>query len=299
MAHEPNIPLLPTCFIGCETPLAESRIVLFGAPFDGTVTFRPGSRFGPAQMRPDSYGLEAYSPYQDADLEDAAVHDAGDLDLPFGRVERALAEIGAFSKRVVEAGRQPLMLGGEHLVTLPALKAVHAKHPDLCVLHFDAHTDLRADYLGEPLSHATVLRRVWDELGDGRIFQFGIRSGLREEFEWAKTHTHLHPFDLDGLDTALDAIGSRPVYVTIDLDVLDPSVFPGTGTPEPGGVTFRELLAALCKLRRLRIAGGDVVELAPHYDASGVSTAVACKVVRELAVAMSARESQQEKPGRF
>ncbi|MFT9077383.1 agmatinase [Ethanoligenens sp.] len=286
MANEKAPSLLPTCFIGCETSFEESKIVLFGAPFDGTVTFRPGSRFGPAQMRPDSYGLESYSPYQDANLEDAAIHDAGDLDLPFGRVERALGDIGAFAGKIVRAGKRPLMLGGEHLVTLPALQAVHARHGDLCVLHFDAHTDLRVDYLGEPLSHATVLRRIWDELGDGRIFQFGIRSGLREEFEWAKAHTTLHPFDLDGLDAAIEAIGGRPVYVTIDLDVLDPSVFSGTGTPEPGGVSFKELLNALCKLHRLHIAGADVVELAPHYDASGVSTAVACKVVRELGIAM-------------
>lgn len=286
MANEQSIPILPSCFIGCETAYDDSQIVLFGAPFDGTVTFRPGSRFGPAQMRPDSWGLESYSPYQDADLEDAGVHDAGDLDLPFGRVERALSDIGRFADTVVQAGKKPLMLGGEHLVTLPAVQAVHRQYEDLCVLHFDAHTDLRVDYLGEPLSHATVLRRIWDELGDGRIFQFGIRSGLREEFQWAKTHTALHPFDLDGLDAALDAIGSRPAYVTIDLDVLDPSVFPGTGTPEPGGVMFKELLGALCKLHRLDIVGADVVELAPHYDASGVSTAVACKVVRELAIAM-------------
>ncbi len=279
---------LPACFIGCETSFAKSRTVLFGAPFDGTVTFRPGSRFGPAQMRPDSYGLETYSPYQDADLEDAAVHDAGDLDLPFGQTEHALAKIEACAAHIVESGKRPLMLGGEHLVTLPALRAVRRRFPELYVLHFDAHTDLRPDYLGEPLSHATVMRRVWDEVGDGRVFQYGIRSGLKEEFDWAKKHTLLHPFDLNGLTEARAAIGRRPVYVTVDLDVLDPSVFPGTGTPEPGGVTFNDLLKAICDLQGLNIQGADVVELAPHYDASGVSTAVACKIVRELAIAMDA-----------
>jgi agmatinase len=177
------------------------------------------------------------------------------------------------------------MLGGEHLVTLPAVTACLERRPDLCVLHFDAHADLRDDYLGETLSHATVMRRIWDQLGDGRIWQLGIRSGTAAEFAFARAgHVLMHPFNLDGLAAAIEAIGDRPVYLSIDLDVLDPSVFPGTGTPEPGGVDFLTLLQALLSLRCLNIIGADLVELAPHYDTSGVSTAVALKLLRELLI---------------
>ena len=285
MPEENDAGFLPSTFLGCGADYDGSRIVLFGAPFDGTVTFRPGSRFAPSRMRAESWGLETYSPYAGRDLEDCRIHDAGDLDLPFGDPRAALDAIRSFAWRVVSGGRIPLMIGGEHLVTLPALEAVREKYPELCVLHFDAHTDLREEYMGVALSHATVMRRVWEALGDGRIWQMGIRSGTREEFEWARRgHVTLHPFDLDGLAGAAAAIGRRPVYVTVDLDVLDPSVFPGTGTPEPGGATFRELLDALNGLDGMHIVGADVVELSPHYDASGASTAAACKVLRELAV---------------
>jgi len=277
-------------FIGCDTDYDESAIVIFGAPFDGTVTFRPGSRFAPAQMRTESVGIETYSPYQDADLENLRIHDAGDLDLPFGDTTRALEQIGGISKYLIKAGKRPVMIGGEHLVSLPAIRAAYLKYRNLHVIHFDAHTDLRDEYLGEKLSHANVMRRAWDLLGDGRIHQFGIRSGTREEFEWSQSgHTELHRYDLCGVDKTAAAIGGAPVYVTIDLDVLDPSVFAGTGTPEAGGVTFAELLTAMLALRGLNIVAADVVELSPHYDASGVSTAVACKVLRELLLIMGSR----------
>ncbi|MDR3551524.1 MAG: agmatinase [Clostridia bacterium] len=277
--------MLPRTFIGCEAGYEESSIVLFGAPFDGTVTFRPGSRFAPSAMRADSFGLETYSPYQELCLENCAIHDAGDLDLPFGNPAKALEIIRGFTQRVVRDGKTPLMLGGEHLVTYPAVQSVFAKYPELCVLHFDAHTDLRDIYCGERLSHACVLRRVWELLGDGRIWQLGIRSGTREEFSWAaQGHTALYQYDLSGLDAAATQIGTRPVYITLDLDVLDPSAFPGTGTPEAGGVGFKELLRAIIALRPLNVVAADVVELSPHYDASGISTATACKAVREMGI---------------
>lgn len=269
-------------FLGFDGGYQESGIILFGAPFDGTVTFRPGSRFAPSAMRSDSDGLETYSPYQDKDLSEFILHDAGDLELPPGRTEKALSLIGEFAEQVYSDGKLPVMMGGEHLVSLPVVVAALKHFPDLCMLHFDAHTDLREEYLGEKLSHACVLRRIWEHLGDGRIWQFGIRSGLREEFEWAKAdHTALHPFDLGGVEKALRSIGGRPVYLTVDLDVLDPSCFPGTGTPEPGGVTFMELLQALLNLKGIPLVGVDIVELSPHYDVSGASTAAACKVLRE------------------
>ncbi len=274
-------------FMGCDAGFEESGTVVFGAGFDGTVSYRPGSRFGPQAMRAEFYGLETYSPALGRDLSDISVCDSGDLELPFGNVDAALEMIRNTAADIVRAGKKPFMIGGEHLVTLPAFEAVYDKYPGLCVLHLDAHTDLREEYLGERLSHSSVIRRIWDITGDGRIWQLGIRSGLREEFEWAgEGHTNLRPFDLSAADEAADALAGKPVYLTIDLDVLDPSAMPGTGTPEPGGVTFRELQKALCSFDGLNIVAADVVELAPQLDSSGVSTAAACKVMREVLLIM-------------
>ena len=273
-------------FIAAEADFDEARAVIFGAPFDGTTSFRPGTRFGPGAIRAESDGIETYSPYQNKDLEDIAVFDSGDLLLPFGNTEAVLEEICARTAEILEAGKMPVMLGGEHLVMLGAVRAMVQKYPELHIIHFDAHTDLRDDYLGERLSHATVIRRCHDLLGDGRIHQFGIRSGERAEWDFAFAHTDFHPFNVkDVLDVVL-ALGSDvPVYVTLDLDVLDPSLFCGTGTPEAGGVFFQDLEEALLALEALNVVGFDMNELSPHYDASGVSTAVACKVLREMLLA--------------
>lgn len=277
-------------FLGCDASYEDARVVLFGAPFDSTTSYRPGTRFASRTMRAESYGLETYSPGQDLDLEDAAVHDGGDLELCFGDTEAALKEIEDFAEQVHADGKLPFLIGGEHLVTLPAFCAAYRKYPDIRVIHFDAHTDLRDDYLGAKLSHATVLRRIWDIVGDGRIFQFGIRSGERAEFYWAKEHTHLQKFDFTGLEAAIAACSKYPVYLTIDLDVMDPSVFPGTGTPEAGGVTFRQLLqAALQVIRGTQVAACDMVELSPPYDTSGASTATALKLLREMLLGLEER----------
>ena len=274
-------------FLGCDAAYEEGHIVLFGAPFDSTTSYRPGTRFAARTMRAESYGLETYSPYQDLDLEDARVFDGGDLELPFGDTARALGMIRDFATEVLTDGKLPFLLGGEHLVRLPAIEAAAEKYSDLAVIHFDAHTDLRDEYLGNRLSHATVIRRVWDILGDGRIHQFGIRSGERAEWEWARAgHTNLRPFTFAGLSDAVAAVKGRPVYLTIDLDVLDPSVFPGTGTPEAGGVTFIELMkAALSVIHGCRIVACEMVELSPPLDASGASTATALKLLREMLLA--------------
>ena len=278
-------------FLGCEGSYEDARIVLYGAPFDSTTSYRPGTRFASRTMRAESYGLETYSPYQDLDMEDAKVFDGGDLELCFGDAERALGDIKTLASEVLKDGKLPFLIGGEHLVSLPAIEAVFEKYPDLCLVHFDAHTDLREDYLGARLSHATVIRRAWDILGDGRIHQFGIRSGERAEFCWAREHTHLHKFNFEGLEESIASLKGKPVYFTIDLDVLDPSVFPGTGTPEAGGVTFLELLqAALKVIRGCDIVGCDMVELSPPYDASGASTAVALKLLREMLLCLERHE---------
>ena len=277
-------------FLGCDGTYEDSHIVIFGAPFDSTTSYRPGTRFAARTMRAESYGLETYSPYQDLDLEDARAFDGGDLELPFGDTERALDMIHTYAKNILEGGRLPFLIGGEHLVSLPAIKAAAEKHSELAVIHFDAHTDLRDEYLGNHLSHATVIRRAWDILGDGRIHQFGIRSGERAEWEWARAgHTNLHPFTFAGLSEAVTALKERPVYLTIDLDVLDPSAFPGTGTPEAGGVIFVELLkAALSVIRGCNVVACDLVELSPPLDPSGTSTATALKLLREMILALEA-----------
>lgn len=269
-------------FIGCDSEYKDAKIVLFGAPFDSTTSFRPGARFASRAMRGDSFGIETYSPYQDRDLSDVRVFDGGDLELCFGNPEKALAQIERFTAEVVSDGKIPCMIGGEHLVTLGAVRAVIKKYPDLHILHFDAHADLRNDYLGETLSHASVMRRIWDITGDGRIFQFGIRSGDKTEFDWGKNHVFTNKFNFEGLSEVVKRLSGKPVYLTIDLDVLDPSVFPGTGTPEAGGVSFMELLGACLEVKKLNIVGFDINELCPIYDQSGTSTAVACKILREL-----------------
>ncbi len=275
-------------FIGCEAEYEEADIVIFGVPFDSTTSYRPGTRFGSQAIRNESYGLETYSPYQDKDLTDYKIFDSGDLELAIGDTESVLNEIANRTKTILEDNKLPFMLGGEHLVTLGAVREAVKKYPDLHIVHFDAHADLREDYLGVKLSHACVLRRCWELLGDDRIYQFGIRSGDREEFKWAKQgHVHMQKYDFSGLSEVVEKLYGKPVYFTIDLDVLDPSIFPGTGTPEAGGVGFPDLLQAVNWVAEsLNIVGCDVNELSPSCDLSGVSTAVACKVVRELLLAL-------------
>lgn len=275
-------------FLGCDAEYAASELVLFGAPFDSTTSYRPGARFGPSAMRHESFGLETYSPYQDADLTDYAIFDSGDLELCFGSSELALNDIEMRAETILSDGKFPLLVGGEHLVTLGAVRAALNHFPDLHIIHFDAHADLREEYLGVPLSHACVLRRCHDLIGDGRIHQFCIRSGDREEFRFADAHTDMHKFSFDGLEDVVQALiaSNTPVYFTIDLDCLDPSCFPGTGTPEAGGVDFPSLLHAMQLVSRANVIAADVNELAPMLDASGASTALACKVLRELMLAL-------------
>lgn len=277
-------------FIGCNSNFEDADIVLFGAPFDGTTSYRPGTRFGSKAIRSESYGIETYSPYQDEDLEDYNIFDSGDIELCFGNTERVLADIEERTREIILNNKIPGMIGGEHLVTLGAVRALVSKYEDLHIIHFDAHTDLREDYLGEKLSHASVIRRVWDIVGDNKIYQYGIRSGERNEFYWAKEHTNLTKFNFDGINIDVEGLKDVPVYLTIDLDVLDVSEFPGTGTPEAGGVTFKELLSAIISVSSLNIVGFDVVELAPNYDLSGGSTATACKVLREVILSILSKK---------
>ena len=274
-------------FIGCDSSYEDADIVIFGAPFDGTVSYRPGTRFAPHAIRAESYGLETYSPYQDKDITDGNIFDSGDIELCFGNTERVLEDIGQRTKEILDDNKIPFMVGGEHLVTLGAFRKVYEKYPDINIIHFDAHTDLRDEYLGEKLSHAAVIRRCHELTGDGKIYQFGIRSGERDEFYWSKKHTYLNLYNFDGLLEIIKKLGNAPVYFTLDLDVLDPSVFPGTGTPEGGGVSFEELRkAATAVCSKCNVIAADVNELSPAYDQSGVSTAIAGKIIREMLIAL-------------
>ncbi|NLJ70346.1 MAG: agmatinase [Clostridiaceae bacterium] len=273
-----------TKFFGYDYSLEQADLAIFGAPFDSTTSNRPGTRFAPALMRLDSINLETYSPYQKIDLTEIKVADIGDLELAFGNAEKVLADIYTQTKEILVSAKIPIMLGGEHLLTLGAVRAVYEAYPDLNLIHLDAHADLREEYLGEELSHATIMRHCCNLLPPKTIHSFGVRSGLREEFEFAAENLNFHPFELDHMQDIANIVRDKPIYVTIDLDVLDPAFFPGTGTPEPGGVTFKELLDNLLYLRNLNIVGFDIVELCPPEDLTGISSAAACKVLREMLI---------------
>ncbi|NLA82376.1 MAG: agmatinase [Clostridiaceae bacterium] len=282
-----QIPREANHFCGCDCPFDQSRLVVFGAPYDASASFRPGARFGPSAMRRDSWGLETYSPLLDKDLEEACVSDLGDLELPQGPATKVLDQVQAMTGAIIRSGKIPVMVGGDHSLTLGAVRAALEAYPQLHIVHLDAHTDLREDYLGDTYSHASVIRRCHDLVGDGRIHAYGIRSGLKTEFDFARQHLDFHPFSLEALADLASTLEDQPVYVTLDLDLLDPSILPGTGTPEPGGIGFHELLSALASTASLKLVGADLMELSPPLDPSGASTAVACKILREWLLLMA------------
>lgn len=273
-------------FIKSCPDFEESSVVLFGMPMDWTVSYRPGSRFGPARIREVSVGLEEYSPYLDRELDEVKYFDAGDIPLPFGNARKSLELIEDFVDKVLAAGKRPLGMGGEHLVTWPVVKAVYKKYPDLAVIHMDAHTDLRVEFEGEELSHATPIRKIAEMIGPKNVYSFGIRSGIREEFQWAeKEGMQIYKFEvLEPLRKVLPELAGRPVYVTIDIDVLDPAHAPGTGTVDAGGITSKELLASIHEIARsdVKVVGADLVEVAPVYDCSEQTVNTASKLIREM-----------------
>lgn len=290
-------PFQPRAWMGACESFDAADWVIVGMPYDGTCSYRPGTRFGPEAVRAASWGIETYSPILNQDLERVSYFDAGELELPFGNRDEVLARIRRAAEETLAAGKKWLGVGGEHLVTYPAFQAYLERYPDLAVLHFDAHADLRDDYLGEKLSHATVLRRVADDIGPERLVQIGIRSGPQEEFDWMRGHGTLVE-TREQLPAALAKLSGRPVYLTIDLDVLDPSILPGTGTPEPGGLTYREWLDWFLSFQGLNFVGIDVVELAPDYDPSGVSSVVAAKVIREALLVANFQSSPTASNGK-
>ena len=272
-------------FILSSEDYDSAQAVIYGMPMDYTVSFRPGSRFGPAAIRRSSIGLEEYSPYLDKHLEEIRYFDAGDLLLPFGNAARSLELIGEYVRKLLDDGKVPVGLGGEHLVTWPVIREVYAKYPDLKLIHIDAHADLREQYEGEPLSHSTPIRKAANLIGGKNVYQFGIRSGMREEFAWGRENVNFFPFDvLEPLKSVLSNFEGQPVYVTIDIDVLDPSAAPGTGTAEAGDITSKELLGAVHAIASsgANVVGFDLVEVAPVYDPTEQTPIVAAKLIREM-----------------
>ena len=275
---------LPTKFMGSIENYEDANIVMVGVPMDFTCSFRPGTRFGPQKIREVSIGIEEYSVYRDKSLEDYAYYDSGDLDLPFGNVEKSLEIIGKATKEILDDNKFPLFIGGEHLISVPVIKEVYNKYGDeLIVIHFDAHADLREGYLGCPNSHASAVRRLVDFMPGKNIYQFGIRSGTKEEFEYAKTNTNMYIVEvLEPLKKVVDKFKGRPVHFTLDIDVVDPAYANGTGTPEPGGISSKELIQALEVMKDLNIVGFDIVEVSPHYDQSDRTALLAAKIIRDM-----------------
>lgn len=275
---------LPTKFMGSTENYEDANIVMVGVPMDFTCSFRPGTRFGPQKIREISIGIEEYSIYMDKSLEDYAYFDSGDLDLPFGNVEISLELIGEAAKEILDDNKFPLFIGGEHLISVPVIKEVYNKYGDeLIVIHFDAHADLREGYLGCPNSHASAIRRLVDFMPGKNIYQFGIRSGTKEEFEYAKANTNMYTIEvLEPLKKVVDKFKGRPIHLTLDIDVVDPAFANGTGTPEPGGISSKELIQALNVIKDLNIVGFDIVEVSPHYDQSDRTALLAAKIIRDM-----------------
>ena len=272
-------------FISAKASFAEAKAVILGCPYDGSATFRPGARFGPSAIRKASWGIETYSPYQESDLTQIKIHDMGDLELPLGEKKTSLRLIQEGARRILSAKKFPILLGGDHLITLPIIEEVHRVYPDVHVLHIDAHTDLRDEYLGETLNHSTVMKKVLNLLSKGRLSQVGVRAGTREEFALAEKTRSILFFDPKSLIRMVNRLKQRPVYISLDLDVMDPGLLPGVGTPEPGGFTFRELISLFKGLQPLRVIGFDLVELTPDYDPTQISSVTASVILREMILA--------------
>ncbi|WP_341881473.1 agmatinase [Synechococcus sp. UW140] len=271
-------------YMGSQRDPAGCRVGLFGVPYDGTTSFRPGTRFGPAAIREVSSGLESYCPQLDLDLEDLAFADLGALDIPFGAPEPVVMAVQRATEAVLALGLKPLMLGGEHSISSGAVAAVAAHHPDLVLVQLDAHADLRHEWLGAKHSHACAMRRCLEVLPSQQLLQIAIRSGTREEFSELRATGRL--VAIEQLVQTLQPLRGKPIYLTVDLDWFDPAVLPGTGTPEPGGFMWNHFAELITELSQHNLVAADVVELAPMLDPSGVSSVLAAKVVRSLLLSL-------------
>ena len=282
-----KIQFMERTFLSANASWDESRTVILGCPYDGTASFRPGARFGPAEIRKASWGIETYSPSLGRDLGELKIHDMGDLELPLGEKRGSILMIRETVRKILSGKKFPVLLGGDHLITLPVVEEVLRIYPSLQLVQIDAHADLREDYLGDTLSHNTVMKRVVDRLGGNRLFQIGIRSGIKEEFELAKRMKSIVSMDPGSLKSMVKRLGNKPIYLSLDLDVIDPALLPGVGTPEPGGLTFQEFLLLLREIQSLHVIGFDLVELTPDYDPTRISSVTASVILRELILTFS------------
>jgi len=280
-----KLPFIETNYISANASFEKSRGVILGCPYDGSASFRPGARFGPSAIRRASWGIETFSPYFHRDLSQCFIHDMGDLELPLGEKKISLGLTRKALGQILSKKKFPILLGGDHLITLPIVEELFRRHPNLHIIQIDAHTDLREDYLGESLSHSTVMRKVVDHLGKGRLFQIGVRSGTEDEFKLARRMKSIVSLDSSSLSSMIKRLRNQPIYITLDLDVIDPSLLPGVGTPEPGGLTFQEIISLLKKLQTLHVVGFDIVELTPDYDPTQVSSITASVILREMILA--------------
>ncbi|HYA92465.1 MAG TPA: agmatinase [Thermodesulfobacteriota bacterium] len=281
-----KLPFVETNYISAGVSFEKSKGVILGCPYDGSASFRPGARFGPSAIRRASWGIETFSPYFQRDLSQCSIHDMGDLELPLGEKKISLGLIRNGLGKVLSEKKFPILLGGDHLITLPIIEEILTVYPRLHLLQIDAHTDLREDYLGEPLSHSTVMRKVVDHLGEGRLFQIGVRSGTEEEFKLARKMKSIVSLEPSSLSSMTKRLRDQPVYITLDLDVFDPSLMPGVGTPEPGGLAFPGFILLLKKLQALHVIGFDIVELTPDYDPTQISSVTASVILREMILAL-------------
>lgn len=279
-------------FLGCaaQTP-APGRPALFGCGLDLTSTYRNGTGRGPQAIRDASESIETYSPFLDRDLSDICFSDLGDLPLAGDSLEDDLGCIFEMTRSILQKGARPLCLGGEHTISLPIVQALQEFSQDFVIIHADAHTDLRDEYEGSSVNHATVMRRVAELVGPERIIQLGIRSGTREEYAWMSEHYTLIEWGPAADKALLNRIGGRQVYLTLDLDVLDPSCFPSTGNPEPGGWSYRDIERLLQALGRVQLVATDVVELNPDIDPCEVGAITAARIVRELLLILARNQA--------
>ena len=285
-----KLSFIETNYISASASFEKSQGVILGCPYDGSASFRPGARFGPSAIRRASWGIETFSPYFQRDLSQCSIHDMGDIELPLGEKKISLGLIRKALGKILSGRKLPIILGGDHLITLPIIEEILPLYPQLYIIHIDAHTDLREEYLGEFLSHCTVMRRLIERLGEGRLFQIGIRSGTEDEFKLARKIKSIISLEPASLNSMIRRLRNKPVYITLDLDVIDPSLLPGVGTPEPGGLTFQEFISLLKKLQTLHVIGFDIVELTPDYDPTQVSSITASVILREMILAFCVKK---------
>lgn len=273
-----------------RSALGDAAVAIVGMPLDRSSSFIPGTRFGPEVARIGSVNIESFSPYLKSDAARLPVCDCGDLSFGSVQPEAVFEEIRQAVRGHLRAGRRVLAVGGEHSITPAIVAELVRDYSDLCVIQFDAHSDLRDEFLGDRWSHATAIRRVLDLVPRSRVFQLGIRSFSRAE---EMTETNLFPFAvLEPVEAVRREIGNRPVYLTLDVDVLDPSVLPDVQTPQPGGVSYHELVRALTALSTLNVVGADVVEFCPRGPHPTAGAPVVAELVREMAIIIGSTKQE-------